>query len=159
MKPKKVNRIQGFNLYHEEIASKIDHIEFWKSSSEENYLNSKYVSMNKPSATTTGTYRKNRKAIPCKISREELFSEYEKHKKIMKDKFPESDGRLCRYCEKRVTFMIGYKNTNISVDRINNNKDYEIGNIIFCCGKCNDTKNQVTLDLCKNILRVASEVE
>ena len=55
--------------------------------------------------------------------------------------------------------MIGYKNTNISVDRINNNKDYEIGNIIFCCGKCNDTKNQVTLDLCKNILRVASEVE
>ena len=91
MKPKKVNRIQGYNLSHEEIASKIDDIEFWKSSSEENYLNSKYVSMNKPSATTTGTYRKNRKAIPCKISREELFSEYEKHKKIMKDKFPEID--------------------------------------------------------------------
>ena len=55
--------------------------------------------------------------------------------------------------------MVGYKNTNVSVDRLDNTKGYLVNNIIFACGGCNDTKNQVTLEMCENIIRVKNEVE
>ena len=47
----------------------------------------------------------------------------------------------------------------MSVDRLDNNKGCEIGNIIFCCAVCNNRKNQVRLKDCENILRVVKEVQ
>ena len=151
----KINQIQGYNLSHEDIAHKMDNLEFWKEAAEESYLDLKYSQMNKPSRKE-GKYRK---AVSCDINKEEFLNIYKNHKQRMKRKFPESDGRLCRYCEKRLTYMTGYKNTNASVDRLQNELGYEKGNIVICCGTCNDTKNRVTIELCKNILRVNNEME
>jgi hypothetical protein len=155
MKREKINQIQGYNLSHEDIACKMDDLEFWKKAAEESYLDIKFHTMRKPSRTE-GKYRK---AIPCDITKEEFLNIYKSHKQRMKRKFPESDGRLCRYCEKRLTYMVGYKNTNASVDRLQNELGYEKNNVVICCGTCNDTKNRVTVELCENILRVKNEME
>ena len=90
----KINKVQGYNLTHEEIAHKMDDLEFWKAAAEEAYLDLKYVQMNKPSSKE-GKFRK---AKPCTITKEEFLKEYESHIQRMKQKFPENDGRLCRYC-------------------------------------------------------------
>ena len=79
-----------------------------------------------------------RKKIDCKISKEQFLELYEEHKKLMQKKHVKSDGRLCRYCENRLTFMPGFKRTNVSVDRLDSDKGYEYGNIVFSCGECND---------------------
>tara|TARA_R100000008_G_C3456373_1_gene101938 strand:- start:32 stop:502 length:471 start_codon:yes stop_codon:yes gene_type:complete len=152
---KKVNRTQGYNLSHEEMANYIDDLEFWKAAAEERYLDIKYVQMNRPQGSRV---KAGRKAIPCSMSKQEFLEEYRKHIEIMKNKYHD-DGRRCRYCENRVTYMEGYKSTNISVDRINNSIGYAKGNIVFSCGLCNDTKNQVTIEMCKNIIRVYDEME
>ena len=152
---KKVNRTQGYNLSHEEMANYIDDLEFWKAAAEERYLDIKYVQMNKPQ---TSRIKAGRKKRPCSMSKQEFLEEYIKHIEIMKIKYHD-DGRRCRYCENRVTYMEGYKSTNISVDRINNSSGYAKGNIVFSCGLCNDTKNQVTIEMCKNIIRVYDEME
>ena len=154
-KKKKLNKIQGYNFSHKEMANFIDSLEFWKAAAEERYLDIKYIQMNKPQANRV---KAGRKKILCNISKEEFLEEYKKHIELMKSKHHD-DGRRCRYCENRLTYMEGYKSTNVSVDRINNLGDYGKGNIVFSCGFCNDTKNQVTLEMCKNILRVANEME
>jgi hypothetical protein len=152
---KKKNKIQGYNLSHEDMEMYIDDIEFWKQAAEEYYLSLKYDTMNKPSRKK-GKYRR---PLPCDISKEKFLELYKEHKQQMKQNIPKSDGRICKYCEKRLTYMVGYKNTNVSVDRLDNTKGYLVNNIIFACGGCNDTKNQVTLEMCENIIRVKNEVE
>tara|TARA_R110000787_G_scaffold184225_1_gene296161 strand:+ start:44 stop:523 length:480 start_codon:yes stop_codon:yes gene_type:complete len=152
---KKKNKIQGYNLSHEDMEMYIDDIEFWKQAAEEYYLSLKYDMMNRPSRKK-GKYRS---PLPCDISKEKFLELYKEHKQQMKQNIPKSDGRICKYCEKRLTYMVGYKNTNVSVDRLDNTKGYLVNNIIFACGGCNDTKNQVTLEMCENIIRVKNEVE
>ncbi len=64
------------------------------------------------------------------IDKKEFWRLYMNHIIIMKEKFPESDGRLCRYCEKPFTFVtkLGTRGTgyhgrgtqnpaNFSIDR------------------------------------------
>ena len=152
---KKINQVKGYNISHKEMEQYIDDIDFWKQASEESYLDTKYVHMNKPQSGRATTKRK---IIPCSISKKEFLEEYDKHKIIMKTKYND-DGRRCRYCENKLTYMIGYKNTNVSIDRIDNTKGYQKGNIVFSCGSCNDVKNQITLEMCKNVIRVANEME
>ena len=77
----------------------------------------------------------------------------------MQKKHVKSDGRLCRYCENRLTFMPGFKRTNVSVDRLDSDKGYEYGNIVFSCGECNDKKNQISIDMCKRVVEIANEME
>ena len=117
-----------------------------------------------------------RKCVVDKITFYQLFMN---HIISMKEKFPESDGRLCRYCEAPLTF-IAYRertkrerklrlnfakkarakvDTNLSVDRLNPLIDYTANNIIFCCGGCNRRKNDVTPADVLNIMRVYQEVE
>ena len=155
MKKKKINQTQGYNFTHEEMSKYIDDLEFWKTAAEEQYLDLKYCQMNRPQGSRV---KAGRKAILCSISKEEFLKKYKNHRDLMKNKYHD-DGRRCRYCENRFTYLVGYKSTNVSVDRINNNKGYEIDNIVFACGQCNDTKNQVTIEMCKNIIRVADEME
>ena len=118
-------------------------------------------------------------ARKCKISKMVFYQLFMNHIISMKEKFPETDGRLCRYCENQLTF-IPYRertrkekregtnfskktrekvDTNLSVDRLNPLIDYTANNIIFCCGGCNRRKNDVSLADAQNIMRVYQEVE
>ncbi len=98
------------------------------------------------------------------MTKKDLWEEFEKHVSEMKQKFPESDGRLCIYCENPWTYKRTYGTekrvkfqTNFSIDRIDNNKTYQIGNIGFCCSGCNDKKHHATLELMENVIKVAKE--
>ena len=118
-------------------------------------------------------------ARKCAVSKMVFYQLFMNHIISMKEKFPESDGRLCRYCEAPLTF-IAYRertreerklrlnfakkarakvDTNLSVDRLNPLIDYTANNIIFCCGGCNRRKNDVTPADVLNIMRVYQEVE
>jgi len=156
MKFERKNQVQGFDLSHEQVAEFYDDIEFWKMAVEKNYVEGKYVHMSKPSKKRS---EQGRKAIDCHISKEEYMKLYEAHKELMKKKHPDSDGRLCRYCSNRFTFMPGFKRTNVSIDRLDSDKGYFDKNIVFACGECNDKKNQISIDLCKRVVEIADEME
>ena len=100
------------------------------------------------------------------ITKAEIWKELEKHRLNMKNKYPESDGNLCIYCENPWTYKrtVGTgkrvkHTTNFSIDRIDNNKTYQVGNLGFCCSGCNDKKHHATLELIQNVMRVAKEKE
>ena len=118
-------------------------------------------------------------ARKCEVSKLVFYQLFMNHIIMMKEKFPCSDGRLCRYCEKPLTF-VPYRertrkekrlrlnfakkvrrkvDTNLSVDRLNPLIDYTAANIIFCCGGCNRRKNDVSPADVLNIMRVYQEVE
>jgi hypothetical protein len=92
----------------------------------------------------------NRKGWVPEITFKEMYEELLLHIQLMKDKFPDTNGRLCRYCEKPWTTIRTGKNNgdiskyNFSVDRFDSNKTYMKGNVIFCCAKCNSTKKNST---------------
>ena len=118
-------------------------------------------------------------ARKCEVSKLAFYQLFMNHIIMMKEKFPCSDGRLCRYCENPLTFVpyrertrrekklgINYAkerrrivDTNLSVDRLNPLVDYTAANIIFCCGGCNRRKNDVMPADVLNIMRVYQEVE
>ena len=100
------------------------------------------------------------------ITRSGIWEELKKHRLNMKKKFPESDGNLCIYCENPWTYKrtVGTgkrvkHTTNFSIDRIDNNKTYQVGNLGFCCSGCNDKKHHATLELIQNVMRVVKEKE
>lgn len=79
------------------------------------------------------------------ITLAEMYGELILHIQLMKDKFPGTDGRLCRYCEEPWTYLRslgkGMRSLkNFSIDRFDATQTYKKGNIIFCCAKCNTTK-------------------
>ena len=114
---------------------------------------------------------KRRKLVPL-VSKQEVWEELILYIQRMKEKFPHTDGRLCEYCKKPWTY-IRHKNgcvigqghlkksnpvqTNFSIDRLDNNLTYTKENIVFCCGGCNQIKNQVTFDMCKKMLKMKEE--
>lgn len=63
------------------------------------------------------------------------------------EEFKKVWGKSCFYCGKQ-------KSRN-GVDRIDNKKGYERGNIVSCCGECNRMKSDLTkrafLELCRRI--------
>ena len=125
--------------------------------SEHGFITNSICSVFKPSSC------KKRGLWPA-ITREGIWEELKKHRLNMINKYPESDGNLCVYCEKPWTYKrsrgeekrIKYR-TNFSIDRIDNNKTYQVGNLGFCCSGCNDNKKNATLELMENVLRVAKE--
>ena len=83
----------------------------------------------------------------------------------MKDKFPESDGKLCRYCDQPWTYIRKGDNitrkttwTNFSLDRFNSEQTYKKGNVIFCCSKCNSLKNGSTKAMWIRCLEIDKEL-
>ena len=125
--------------------------------SEQGFVTISICSVFKPSACR-------RRGLWPAMTKKDLWREFEKHVSEMKQKFPESDGRLCIYCENPWTYKRSYgkekrvkHQTNFSIDRIDNNKTYQIGNIGFCCSGCNDKKHHATLELMEDVLRVAKE--
>ena len=105
------------------------------------------------------------------MDKKEFWRLYMNHIIMMKEKFPDSDGRLCRYCEKPFTFVTkmgtrgkGYQGrstqnySNFSIDRWDSRLTYQSNNIIFCCGGCNDRKKNSTPDDWKNFIRIGIEI-
>src|SRR5210317_464116 len=105
------------------------------------------------------------------MDKKEFWRLYMNHIIIMKEKFPDSDGRLCRYCEKPFTFVTkmgtrgkGYlgrstqNHNNFSIDRWDPRLTYQSNNIIFCCGGCNDRKKNSTPDDWKNFIKIGMEI-
>tara|TARA_R100001369_G_scaffold37711_1_gene63145 strand:- start:1313 stop:1894 length:582 start_codon:yes stop_codon:yes gene_type:complete len=79
-------------------------------------------------------------------------------------------GRHCEYCKEPWTYLrrLGTRGngvkkrgptifTNFSIDRLDSQKTYMSGNLVFCCSGCNNRKNQVRLSDIVNILRVYKE--
>ena len=109
------------------------------------------------------------------LTQEEFYNEYLIHVQNMKQKFPESNGDICRYCEKPYTFLrskpqfdekgkkIKKKRnhfpTNFSIDRFYNEKTYCKGNIIFCCKQCNNYKNASTKKMWLKLLEIDKELQ
>ena len=95
------------------------------------------------------------------------------HIQHMKELYPKSDGRLCRYCHKSWTYQTRRKRrgaikpkrrgsqhpTNFTIDRFNPRLTYLKGNIIFCCTGCNDRKHDSTSDDWNHFISVKNEVE
>ena len=119
----------------------------------------------KPSAIKYGGHIAN-----GSMDKKEFWRLYMNHIIIMKEKFPESDGRLCKYCEKPFTFKTnlgtrgkGYQgrgtqnHNNFSIDRWDPNLTYQTNNIIFCCCGCNDRKKNSNLKDWENFIRVGKE--
>jgi len=100
-----------------------------------------------------------------KLTKEEIWEELFLHVQDMKDKFPLTNGRLCVYCYQPWTYITYRHNgkkkleTNFSIDRLDNNKTYEKGNIVFCCHKCNDAKHSITFKLIDRIQELRKEKE
>ena len=123
------------------------------------------------SAKFKPSYKKYGVHFPA-IDKKEFWRLYMNHIINMKEKFPESDGRLCRYCEQPFTFETrkgtrgkGQPNnratqnyTNFSIDRFDPRLTYQSDNIIFCCVGCNDRKHNSNPDDWKNYLRIGKEL-
>ena len=112
--------------------------------------------------TIASTFNNKRGNIP-NITKQEIWEELILHIERKKEEYPGTNGRLCDYCNRSWTYarkppnvVREYKKNiyNFSIDRLDNDVTYEKKNIIFCCGKCNDTKHSVTIKLCKRILEL-----
>lgn len=118
--------------------------------------------------------KKPRAYIP-EMTKQDMWAELILHIQFMKDKHPGSDGRLCRICEKPWTYLrnkptkvnsgqSGGKtrrkrfSTNFSIDRYDNSQTYKIGNIIFVCGRCNQTKNASEKWMWLRLLEIEKEL-
>ena len=99
------------------------------------------------------------------ITIKEIYAELLLHIQLMKDKFPGTDGRICRYCEKPWTYIRHNSNsgkviwTNFSMDRFNAKETYKKGNIVFCCAGCNSIKGNSKEKHWKKFLEVAEELK
>ena len=86
--------------------------------------------------------------------------------------YVEKNGRNCFYCKepwtyntKKVNFGSGVhkKQTkrqnlkNLSLDRLDSSKPYNLDNVIFCCAKCNFSKNEVSIKLIKRLYEIITE--
>jgi hypothetical protein len=112
-----------------------------------------------------------RKCWVPEITKDEVYAELLMHIQRMKDKFPESDGRLCRYCEEPWTYTrkmvegtkVGGRTTtnskNFSIDRFDAKQTYKKNNIVFCCSDCNSVKRDSTEKDWLNYLRVGKEIK
>ena len=80
-------------------------------------------------------------------------------------------GRICYYCLEPWTYERNlYKggngrsfkkfivnNKNFSIDRLDNDKTYNIDNIVFCCNGCNASKNKISIKLIKRLNEIIKE--
>ena len=88
-------------------------------------------------------------------TKEMMLKHWENHKKKY--------GYHCFYTKKRMTHLGsilkgGRKTrTNISIDRIDNEKGYTKENTVFCTWDFNDKKGSITFDICKKVLKAGEQ--
>ena len=126
------------------------------------YINSERGYINETISSIFRRYRRKgsrKKWIP-KCTKQDIYDE------LML--YIQDHGRNCEYCKEPWTHSRpsvgirgdGYKkrgpaiDTNFSIDRLDSEKTYTRDNLVFCCGGCNNRKNQVRLSDIVNITRV-----
>ena len=141
--------------------------DFEYANSERGFVTSCIARRFKPSAKKYGGH-----VADESMDKKEFWRLYMNHIIIMKEKFPDSDGRLCKYCEQPFTFKTnvrtrgkGYQGrgaqnfNNFSIDRLDPRLTYQHNNVVFCCCGCNDRKKNSTPDDWKNFIRVEKELK
>ena len=124
--------------------------------SEKGFVTNRISSVFKPSRIV------NRGHAPT-LTKEDMWEELLLHVQEMKELFPDTNGRICYYCFEPWTYIAhrndgkDRENTNFSIDRLDNDKTYEKGNIIFCCHKCNDAKHSTTFRMIDRIQQIRKE--
>ena len=110
------------------------------------------------------------------MSKQDMWAELLLHIQFMKDRHPESDGRLCRICEEPWTYLRNKPTKvnsgqsggrtrrkrfpkNFSIDRYDNSQTYKVGNIIFVCSSCNRAKNSSEKWMWKRLLEIEKELD
>jgi 5-methylcytosine-specific restriction endonuclease McrA len=113
----------------------------------------------KPSKIKPQPGRNNVWAPEC--SKEDIWQKFMNYILRMKEKYPGTDGHICCYCKKILTYIankrisIGKGHTkrgkmnpetfsNFSIDRWDSRITYNYNNIRFCCLGCNNRKNSST---------------
>ena len=150
---------------HPDVLKKRAEMDFAYMNSERGYIMACIARKFKPSVEKYGGHRPD-----PSMDKKEFWRLYMNHIILMKEKFPESDGRICRYCEQPFTFKSklgtrgkgyqgrqGQTKTNFSIDRYDPRLTYRTDNIVFCCVACNDKKRDSNPDDWKNYLRVGEE--
>ena len=149
------------------VLKKRAEIDFAYMNSERGFIVSCIARKFKPSAKKYGGH-----LAADHMDKKEFWRLYMNHIILMKEKFPDSDGRLCRYCEKPFTFetRMGVRGkgqpsnratqnyANFSIDRFDPRLTYQNNNIVFCCVGCNDRKHNSNPDDWKNYLRIGKEL-
>ena len=150
-----------------EVLKKRAEADFAYMNTERGFVMSCIARRFKPSAEKYGGH-----VADESMDKKEFWRLYMNHIIFMKEKFPDSDGRLCRYCEQPFTFETkmgvrgkgknrerGTQNyNNFSIDRYDPRITYKQNNIIFCCFGCNDRKHNSNPDDWKNYLRIGKEL-
>lgn len=97
-------------------------------------------------------------------SMRKLIRNYKMHAKerdlewnLTEEQFKEITQKDCYYCGAKpnnISNAVIYNGNYIynGIDRIDNNKDYSINNIVPCCKKCNTIKSNLTLQEFKNLI-------
>lgn len=130
---------------------------------EENFIRGCINRIFKPSQINPKKFRGyQRRGWKPEITKAELYGEWIFHMQLMQDKYPGTNGKLCRICETHLTFKrLGDKQkipTNFSIDRFNAMQTYKKGNIIFCCQRCNTLKNGSTKAMWLKLLEIDGEL-
>jgi hypothetical protein len=68
----------------------------------------------------------------CTITRLDLIAQWDKQKGI------------CVYSNQPMTFVVGKRKTNVSIDRVDNTQGYTPDNIVLCCSLINAMKTDLT---------------
>jgi len=152
--------------WRQKYPERVAEADFKYNNSERGFIINKITDIFKPSK---GKTRKKR-WLP-KMKKKEIWEDWFLHIQHMKDLYPKSDGRLCRYCHESWTYHTRKKRpgalkpntrgsqhpTNFAIDRFDVELTYLAGNIIFCCSACNDRKHDSTPKDWKNFMRVLNE--
>ena len=150
-----------------EVLKKRAEMDFAYMNTERGFIMSCIARKFKPSAKKYGGHHAHES-----MDKKEFWRLYMNHIIDMKEKFPDSDGRLCRYCEQPFTFetRMGTRGkgqpsnratqnyNNFSIDRFDPRLTYQNNNIVFCCVGCNDRKHNSNPDDWKNYLRIGKEL-
>jgi len=159
-----VLRISWRQRYPERAAES----DFRYNNQERGFIVNKIGDIFKPSK---GKTRKKR-WLP-QITKKKIWGALFLHIQHMKDLYPQSDGRLCRYCLKPWTYLTRKKQagtsklnrrgsqhpTNFTIDRFDAQFTYLPGNIVFCCSGCNDRKHDSTPEDWQNFIRVLGDYD
>ena len=150
-----------------EVLKKRAEADFAYMNTERGFVMSCIARRFKPSVKKYGGHK-----VQESMDKKEFWRLYMNHIIIMKEKFPDSDGRLCKYCEQPFTFKTnvrtrgkGYQGrgsqnfNNFSIDRLDPRLTYQHNNVVFCCCGCNDRKKNSTPDDWKNFIRVEKELK
>jgi hypothetical protein len=83
-------------------------------------------------------YRKRNNSLPRERFNKAKSNVKKRHRLwlLSKEEYSKLISQPCYYCDRDLS-----KETGSGLDRLDNNKEYEAGNVVPCCGSCNNSRN------------------